>query len=801
MAPSPLTLLRAEGGSVDTIQPTPQSPALGGLADVLEYLRTAGNSKTILPPDSWLAQKFGGAGRIGDLLLGKSPEEVREWSYGNAPMRLPPAGTGGYVPDFKRTLAVDEATGNRKPGNVRSNRSDSLADTLFAAQPALPLAKAAGRAGVRGGLQAIQAGMSGSGPLRGVLAPVAPAYAVKPKGGNFDPTGLDQYLMDNFRDKKGATASWRDKQLRNYISKELGSPSDPLLQVEKEYPNLHLADDTLDQDYAVNQYINRPWDGVKEIAAARGVDPQDLKITRGSNAASLFRSQTDAAEAKAHYALTQDPLTPWGRHSGMAMVDRNPKEYEELLEGIGHDVPDWVGKAPPETKIWGLGDEEVMGDRNDLGFGHVLDYLDAAQAPYRELEQGTESFMKPGEARDWVGRLLAGDEAGVADFNDPRAIGRWRALHASGLTLTPEQVARTSVADAVRKTAQWNKFMAEQGVDAAPGLAKGIAAVHKEYPEEGMKWVKLGVAPVAPSAETSLDALKKIWSVRETPGKYPGDPPVFSYVEGRPGAPVNSGKYASEEEAWEAAQKEAQSRHARAELSEGLNAEGDAMGHCVGGYCEDVASRGTEIYSLRDAKGNPHVTVEARPGNWYKALQEVAPTPMDSLPFNNELRNRMKAAGAVIGSDRSKEDELGNALFQEMYGYAPKQEIVQIKGKQNAAPVDKYLPFVQDFVKSGQWGRVGDLGNTGLVQFNGGKTNIRHSADHTYTGLEMPKGYMTPEEASQHLQAQGVPAPIADQHVGNYKGAKGPRLEFAHGGSVVPKFSKKAALLARLNAR
>jgi len=40
--------------------------------------------------------------------------------------------------------------------------------------------------------------------------------------------------------------------------------------------------------------------------------------------------------------------------------------------------------------------------------------------------------------------------------------------------------------------------------------------------------------------------------------------------------------------------------------------------------------------------------------------------------------------------------------------------ITQIKGKSNRAPNEQYLPYVQDFVKSGNWSDVGDLGNTGL---------------------------------------------------------------------------------------
>jgi len=41
--------------------------------------------------------------------------------------------------------------------------------------------------------------------------------------------------------------------------------------------------------------------------------------------------------------------------------------------------------------------------------------------------------------------------------------------------------------------------------------------------------------------------------------------------------------------------------------------EGDLMGHCVGGYARAVATGRTEIYSLRDPKGNPHATIEIVP--------------------------------------------------------------------------------------------------------------------------------------------------------------------------------------------
>lgn len=100
---------------------------------------------------------------------------------------------------------------------------------------------------------------------------------------------------------------------------------------------------------------------------------------------------------------------------------------------------------------------------------------------------------------------------------------------------------------------------------------------------------------------------------------------------------------------------------------------GLATHNCVGGYCEYVHSGESKIYSLRDKKGMSHVTVEVSPG---KLPKEVI-------------------------------DYGGN--------HTPPDNIVQIKGKQNRAPVTQYLPYVQDFVKNGKWGDVEDLANSGLV--------------------------------------------------------------------------------------
>ncbi len=71
----------------DNIQASPQSPALAWIAEKLRNARSAGDTVTI--------PYLGG---VGTMMLGKSPEEVTELSYGNAPMQVPQI---TRVPQFK----------------------------------------------------------------------------------------------------------------------------------------------------------------------------------------------------------------------------------------------------------------------------------------------------------------------------------------------------------------------------------------------------------------------------------------------------------------------------------------------------------------------------------------------------------------------------------------------------------------------------------------------------------------------------------------------------------------------------
>jgi len=246
------------------------------------------------------------------------------------------------------------------------------------------------------------------------------------------------------------------------------------------------------------------------------------------------------------------------------------------------------------------------------------------------------------------------------------------------LAVRPESLNRMTFPQAVERVGRINQFRAKEMERAAlSNLDSPAVQTFKEYPENnpmGLRWTELR----APEAGAPLPA-----------GWFPDGKGFYN---------DNTG--------------ETQSFHPS--LKDALKYEGDTMGHCVGGYCDDVATGRSRIFSLRDAKGEPHVTIETSPSRKQYFFRDVR---------------------AAVGDDQA-DDWLNEGLkLSEMVERAGLREgnlpedIVHIKGKQNRAPKDDYLPFVQDFVKSGQWGNVGDLGNTGLVRLPDGRYITQQQLD------------------------------------------------------------------------
>jgi hypothetical protein len=193
------------------------------------------------------------------------------------------------------------------------------------------------------------------------------------------------------------------------------------------------------------------------------------------------------------------------------------------------------------------------------------------------------------------------------------------------------------------------------------------------------------------------------------------------------------------------------------ELNEaGLADEGNAMGHCVGGYCSQVKGGNTRIISLTDKGGQPHVTIElGRP-----AIQ----VPEDFIEGNlDSIYQRAYKIAEDNKIDLEKDDQALQEFFDqasdELYLSSPDApqvpwNIRQIKGKGNLAPIKDYQPAVQDFVKNmGPWGEVRDLQNSGLFRYGD-----LHGIDPAYRdrvwGLpnDAPSGLYTREELKKAFE-------------------------------------------------
>ena len=288
------------------------------------------------------------------------------------------------------------------------------------------------------------------------------------------------------------------------------------------------------------------------------------------------------------------------------------------------------------------------------------------------------------------------------------------------LLLRPEQMQQMGMEKAVRHVDAINKWRAAQQAAANAELANK-AMVIREYADnnpKGLRWVELKAGDPDENMLSSLS---------------PSDRARYERYLEKGDSPLEAMRASMGDE-----------NPIVKELEKQLQYEGDVMGHCVGGYCPDVLEGRSRIFSLRDAKGEPHVTVEVEPSTKSlsgELLNDIEPGIWDTVVKENghsDLRGWLKT---------NRPDVLEKLQ-------AP--SIVQIKGKQNLAPKDEYLPFVQDFVRNnplgGGWSNVGDLSNTNLIDISGFPKRVE----------ALGSRYVTEKELTDYLDRFGDDNGMAD---------------------------------------
>lgn len=415
--------------------------------------------------------------------------------------------------------------------------------------------------------------------------------------------------------------------------------------------------------------------------------PEGIQQMASNEAIGNWLNSKLAKYMRNEMATPEDPLR--------ALAERGVLHYEPTPTGYSVAGPRVAAGFPEE----GMGQSDLAKrwEKRADTFFNQLQASDITRG-YPELVEKDPWLLKvPPETR--VYELLGGanEELGMQHLVDEL---RNAINPASGL---PENLRwkysdldKVTVPQAVERVAKINEWRAAQKAEADMARAMNPATqVVKEYPEQGFKWVELKQPEIKelPSGYSVQEMDKKGWFAVYGP-------------DGRSTGAVGK----SPDEAI------ANQEFGRQSLEDALKYEGETMGHCVGGYCEDVASGRSKIFSLRDKKGQPHVTIEVAPSRknvspieFYQS-KDVPQSLMDKIT-EGEKTGMFDDIGAFDDFVKTSPE------YQEYLQSGP-PEIVQIKGKANRAPNPEYLPAVQDFVRSGNWSNVGDLKNTGLIDLD-----------------------------------------------------------------------------------
>jgi len=692
---------------------------------------------------------------------------------------------------------------------------------------ALKGAKAAGM----GGLELINRGMFGEGPLRNFVpqhqfvmkpsnkanwlsgpsihVPEGDAWRFKtsPIAGETpaqriphheellkDPT-LNQDQLDRVKyqleQTKGEAAldKWADSALMGYFKGQLASPEDPVrLMIEKNYANVE-AKFAKDQERATKmaqraeaELDPRKQANMKRQADTMRVQAKDDREIAMQNISHLPpemlqdivldpKSYIKEERVKAGYPAeglgTTDPSRKWEHQADEAVkvtragdiqgamelqpkIDKALQEQYALHNKMGEAFANlFREKGLDEATVQSLM-KSVPRDQKAKAVG-MLDELQKVDNNYLRLLDQDRSFPKfAAQDNPFVAKLdpetkMYSGYMGDLGFEHVMDVLR---QDLAAERLRPEQLNKLSVEQAVKRTQEYNLDLAKK-INADRASARSNLPVYKEYPE-GYKWVQLN----------------------------------------------QPGNFAAESQAMGHSVKGYEPSKKHPEWVEGSGDEGSSS-YGLGGW-EAIKSGRAKVYSLIDSRGAPHTTIEvasgAHPiGYSFKGASKELPETFEynrnfdegfPRPTEEQKQTILSRAQDIFKNNSNIERmDAFQMAANEVLGELP-AEIRQIKGKGNAKPIADYIPYVQDFVKSGKWTDVRDLPNTDLVKYG-----------NEYKSLGEVEGMFKPRVESAMKYLQEHPALESHRQANkayfDYKGAipspEYSSLDYNRGVTVHPK--------------
>ncbi len=446
-----------------------------------------------------------------------------------------------------------------------------------------------------------------------------------------------------------------------------------------------------------------------------GHDPDKALLIYGQKIADaiaqgqLNETGIESAERVLNEIRKQDAINKWIEGPLTKYIKRDMGTPEDPVrklaeEGIVHtDLPPSYDRVVPQIEterrkagFSGLGEADSPAARR---FENLAD--ESAGIPIRAGAEGAEDyrFLIGGEPPTWFKNLPEDTPVYIptvypSDMRLDLVVDALENAVESG-AIRPDQLSKVSMSDAVKLAFELEQRKVAQEVE----RMKQHFPLHKQY-QSGFHWVELKANPAKTPDELESTARKK----------------YDEYI----------GQGMKEKDALEMAN----AYHQEGLTEAALKREGEAMSHCVGGYCEPVMSGSTRVFSLRDPKGKSHVTVEA-----------TKPTVDDVY---DDIRYNL--------SESLERDPTPDELQQALDDYTANSpwSIEQIKGKGNVAPIEDYQPYVADFVRSSPWGpSIGDFQNTDLIKVGNQYLRRREFGDILkQTGYEEPDFNQVPRGIS-----------------------------------------------------
>jgi hypothetical protein len=497
-----------------------------------------------------------------------------------------------------------------------------------------------------------------------------------------------------------ALDNWIQTKLSKYVRTDMGSEADPVRKLAEEMSTKVKA------DYEV---------GLKRIAKMKS----DIAKAKAKNKNTDASETTLAAEIeKVEGAFRQTSLLP---------AALGPYTHPALRTAENREM---AGFSPYPISKTNLGKE----------------WEEIADMEFRPHKAGdlVKTNSLAFQENPWIGNLNPDEIVYTVDpyiYQKPMFTHTVDELKnaldpASGLPqrlqLKPEDMQQLSIDKAFRLVNNINDWRLEQRIALNLEEANRAAVTVKQYPGSpgNLQWqeIKAPTYTELPPGYT-IEKLDDATSVLKGP-----DGKSLTYFGATDGPASNH-------------QKEALSFLSKNDLERALKYEGSTMRHCVGGYCDDVWSGRTRTYSLRDSKGEPHVTIETAPAD----IRRNGNTPrdfIDSLGLENlsEFSSRYGIDKNEINNLFYKDQPLDTVQvsrkiiaspeFQQWLKSRP-DEILQIKGKAN--------------VLSGKWSSVGDIRNAELNKLDRGGKLLRELSEEGYDISKIPQ-YVTDEELKELMK-------------------------------------------------